>query len=351
VQDLLETSVKGFEEQAAATPWRGFAAPSWHVFGGRANMTVLILSAPHDVHAQAVIRALAAHAVDVELLDLSEFPTRLALSMAFEGGRHRFALRRDGGDVLDLDRIRAVWWRRPQPFRLPPGMDPAHQRFALSEASTAFQGLYQSLDSAHWVNIPARDATAMHKPYQLTLAQRIGLEIPTTLMTNDIEEAREFWHKHDGEVVHKQFLALPDTWRETRRLGPEDKALAEAISIAPVIFQRHVAATADIRVTAVGIALYAGAADVRDADYPQDVRMNPSAKYVAHDLPPDVAEHLRQLMSHLGLVYGAIDLRLTPEGRYVFLEINPAGQFLYIEHDTGQPIAAALAQVLLDGPA
>jgi hypothetical protein len=55
-------------------------------------------------------------------------------------------------------------------------------------------------------------------------------------------------------------------------------------------------------------------------------------------------------MRRLGLVYGAIDLRLTPEGRYVFLEINPSGQFLYVEHATGQPITAALAKALIEGP-
>ena len=54
-------------------------------------------------------------------------------------------------------------------------------------------------------------------------------------------------------------------------------------------------------------------------------------------------------MRRLGLVYGAIDLRLTPEGQYVFLEINPAGQFLYVERATGQPITAALAKALLEG--
>jgi D-alanine-D-alanine ligase-like ATP-grasp enzyme len=64
-------------------------------------------------------------------------------------------------------------------------------------------------------------------------------------------------------------------------------------------------------------------------------------------LPFETAAKLRELMARLGLTYGAIDLRLTPEGRYVFLEINPAGQFLYIEQATGQPIAAALAQTLL----
>jgi glutathione synthase/RimK-type ligase-like ATP-grasp enzyme len=75
--------------------------------------------------------------------------------------------------------------------------------------------------------------------------------------------------------------------------------------------------------------------------------MNLHAKYMAHELPAETARLLGELMNRLGLVYGAIDLRLTPEGRYVFLEINPAGQFLYIEHATGQPIAATLAQTLL----
>jgi glutathione synthase/RimK-type ligase-like ATP-grasp enzyme len=122
---------------------------------------------------------------------------------------------------------------------------------------------------------------------------------------------------------------------------------ADSIAHAPVIFQKHVSAVADLRVTAIGGEFYAAATDVREADYPQDVRMNLDAKYAAHDLPPDTTAKLSALMDRLGLVYGAIDLRLTPEGRYVFLEINPAGQFLYIEHATRQPIAAALAQTLL----
>lgn len=179
------------------------------------------------------------------------------------------------------------------------------------------------------------------------LAQRIGLEIPPTLMTNDVEEARAFWHRRKGKVIYKQFIALPDAWRETRRLKPEDETHAASIAHAPVIFQKHVAAVADLRVTAVGGVFYAAATDVRDADYPQDVRMNLDAKYAAHELPPAITAKLSALMERLGLVYGAIDLRLTPEGRYVFLEINPARQFLYIEHATGQPIAAALAQMLL----
>ena len=119
-----------------------------------------------------------------------------------------------------------------------------------------------------------------------------------------------------------------------------------SISFAPVIFQRHVPAVADLRVIGIGDVLFAAAADVRDAPYPQDVRVNIETKYIEHRLPHDVADKLRNLTSLLGLVYGAADFRLTEDGRYVFLEINPAGQFLYIELATGQPVAATLAAYL-----
>lgn len=313
-------------------------------------MTILIVSTLQDVHARAVMTALAAAGAQLELLDLAEFPQRLALSMAFDPGGRRFALRRRNGDrELDLAEVTAVWWRRPQPFGLSPALaDPAARRFAVSEAMTAFQGLYQSLD-ALWINDPTRDSVASHKPYQLTLAQDIGLEIPPTLMTNDEDAARAFWRAHAGEVIHKQFLALPDTWRETRRLRDGDERIAPAVAHAPVIFQRHVPASADLRVIVVGEHLFAAATDVSRSAYPQDVRMNLDARYEEHVLPDHVARQLRALMERLGLVYGAIDLRLTPDGRYVFLEINPAGQFLYIEYATGQPITAALAKALRDG--
>jgi len=57
---------------------------------------------------------------------------------------------------------------------------------------------------------------------------------------------------------------------------------------------------------------------------------------------------LLRLLKHAGLRYGAIDMRRTPDGRYVFLEVNPAGQWRFVEEVTGQPITAAMASLLTD---
>ena len=310
-------------------------------------MSVLIISASPDVHAQAVARELTARGADFHLLDLSDFPTRLRLTMTYGAGGHAARLDHADGTSIDLSAVTGIWWRRPQPFGFPPTMrDPAARQFAFSETNTAFHGLYQSL-AARWINEPGRDVTAGHKPYQLKVAQDVGLTIPETLITNDPAEARAFWRTYPGEVIHKQFVGLPDTVRETRRVVTLDERHADAIAFAPVLFQRHVAAVAETRAVIVGDEVFAGSTDLAALSQPQDVRSRQDAPYVAEHLPDAVTSALRAMMARLGLVYGAVDLRRRPDGEYVFLEINPAGQFLYIELETGQPIAAAMATALL----
>lgn len=314
-----------------------------------AAMNVMIVSTVGDAHARAVMAALQAQGAAVELLDLTEFPSQLALTMAFEDGRRCFKLSRAGGGTLDLDAIHAVWWRRPQGFRVPESLtDPAHRQYAVSEAATAFDGLYQSMN-ALWVNVPARDVVAGHKPYQLALAQQLGLGIPVTLMTNDPDEARDFSVRHQGEVIYKQFKALPATWRETRKLRDEEAALLDSVRMAPIIFQRFVEAVADVRVTVIGDEIFSASTDPRKGAYPVDFRYSPELEWERHPLPSAIEDRLRALMRRLGLEYGAIDLRLTPEGEYVFLEINPAGQFLWVEMHTGLKITDALAAHLIKG--
>src|SRR5439155_11640005 len=71
--------------------------------------------------------------------------------------------------------------------------------------------------------------------------------------------------------------------------------------------------------------------------------------HLPHQLPDDVAQRCVALTERLGVRYGAVDLILTPDGRYVFLEINPNGQYLWIEELTGLPISDAIRDLLMQG--
>src|ERR1700744_6369803 len=100
-------------------------------------MKILIISSVEDAHAQAVMESLREQGAAAELLDLSEFPGKLALTMEFAGRDRRFVLKRPGGGSLDLSTIHAVWWRRPQPYGLAAGGSKQARRFVYSVASTA----------------------------------------------------------------------------------------------------------------------------------------------------------------------------------------------------------------------
>lgn len=80
-----------------------------------------------------------------------------------------------------------------------------------------------------------------------------------------------------------------------------------------------------------------------------DSRMDNSVAFTPYDLGDDVAEALHQLMDCLGLAFGVIDLRVSAsDGQVYFLEVNPQGQFAYLEIKTGLPITRSLAGLLAD---
>lgn len=310
---------------------------------------ILVVSSPSDEHGQVVLHELARRGAVARLLDLSRFPRelRLALQFAADGDRC-FSIRLPDADPLPLAEARVVWWRRPQPFQLDPRLRrPTHARFAYNESHEAFAGLWQALD-AFWVNHPTRDEVAARKVFQLRVAQAVGLAIPATLVTNNPDAARAFVAaRGDRGTIYKAFSATEDEWRETRLLGAVEEAVLDNVSYAPVIFQEYVPAGVDLRITIVGETLFPAAIHSQETAYPVDFRMDMArARIEAAALPADVAARLRALMARLGLVYGAVDMRRTPEGRHVFLEVNPAGQWLFVEQRTGQPITAALADVL-----
>jgi glutathione synthase/RimK-type ligase-like ATP-grasp enzyme len=308
---------------------------------------ILILSTHRDEHAQAVQIELSKRGARWQLLDLSEFPQRLGLRMQYDASSHSFVFGcADSG--LDLDDCGSIWWRRPQSPEISPRVNRgSHRQFALNESAEALAGLWHAVD-AFWVNDPARDQVAQRKAYQLRVAQEVGLTIPITLITNCSCAATEFVEKrgHD-RVIYKSFSALEHEWRETRLLRADEVSLLDNVQYTPVIFQEYIEASVDLRVTIVGDDIFAAAIHSQDTSYKVDFRIDiANARIEATQLPDDVESHLRELMRRLGLVYGAIDMRLTPDGRHVFLEINPAGQWLFVEHFSGQPITSTLARLL-----
>jgi glutathione synthase/RimK-type ligase-like ATP-grasp enzyme len=309
---------------------------------------ILVVSYPGEEHTAAVVERLVRAGRDVVPLDLGDFLSRAGLDLAYDGdGRIAFEVDTAAG-IVDLARARACWWRRVRPFTTHGEVrDPGDRAFVLSETQQAVHGALDSL-SCGWINPPREDEAAHRKPYQWTVARAVGLTLPRTLVTSRPDRARAFAAAlGPGGTVFKAFLAQEHAWRETRRLREADLAALDGVRLAPVIFQEYVDGV-DLRVTVVGERVFAAEIDARGTSYPYDMRMVVGEAPVrAVRLPDAVEAGLLALMRRLGLVYGACDLRRRPDGEHVFLEVNPAGQWLFVEERTGLPIADALAAELM----
>ncbi|GII67144.1 ATP-grasp ribosomal peptide maturase [Sphaerisporangium krabiense] len=296
------------------------------------SSTVLILTEDGDTQARHVARALVGRGADALVLEPGWFPgaARLSVTLDHSGTARRVLLA--AGRRVDLDRLTSVWFRRPGP----PSEGNAQQDGFASD-------VWDTLDC---LAVPATRAAirrAQRKLYQLSVAGRAGFELPSTLISTDHEELLDFYLAHHGQIVAR-VLDRPWDVREPPP-APEEEApvLTDPAGTGPfpLVAQARVLRRLALRVIVTGSRVFAA-----EIHSPRSVR-----RLRAHDLPEEVRARCLGVMAHLGLSFGTIDLTLTPEDHYVFLEVNPEGGFLLIEEVTGMPITDALCDVLLKGAA
>jgi hypothetical protein len=309
---------------------------------------ILVVSHPEDAHAGPVIDEVRRQGAACTLLDLASVPRQARLS--FSAGRRTNGAAFTGldGQRLEAAEIGSVWWRRPRPYVLDEALSPAHAGYATVQVHAALSGIWASLH-AEWMNEPWADERASHKPAQLAAAEAAGLEVPPTLISCVPEDARAFLlEMGDRPVIQKPLRPTEASWRPTRFVTPADLDRLDDLRLAPAILQAYVPGT-DVRVTAVAGRLFATAIDARETGSPQDFRpVYAQSRVSACRLPAEVERGVQALLVALGLSYAAIDFRRTDDGRYLFLEANPAGQWLFLEDRTGQPITRAVADALVD---
>jgi hypothetical protein len=245
---------------------------------------------------------------------------------------------------VDMPSVRppfdGVWLRRPTSPVMPAGLHPADLPVADREVREFVPGLYRlAAPDAFWVNPLASRGQAESKAVQLAEAARLGFAVPPTLLSNDPKRIREFLAEHRGRAIYKPFF--PAGWEGptttavlgTSEIAVEDLPPDEILRATPGIFQARVEKAYELRVTAFGGFLAAARIDSQSLPEARiDSRAGgPNLPIEPAELPPAVERRCFELMARLGIVFGCFDFAVTPEGDYVFFEVNPAGQFLWVE--------------------
>jgi ATP-grasp ribosomal peptide maturase len=311
---------------------------------------VLVATEADDLTADMVIAELNRRNVPVVRFNPVDIGAGLTVSARFSTRPPAMAGRvRTLSRTADLTRVRAVYWRRPE-WPTFSHLQPDDARFAAAQVRFGLGGTLYAMDCPLWVNHPQHIAAADHKPAQLALAQRLGLAVSPTLITNDPDEAREFIAGAQGDVLFKTLRWTPYTRDGVPVTGWADVVSADEIDdsvrVTPHLFQARVEKTADIRVLVVGRHTFA----VRITSDLLDWRKDYSAlTYDVEHLPDLVNKALHRYLEFLGLVSGSFDLVVDGEGDYWWLELNPNGQWGWLETETGLPMSSAFADLLSQG--
>jgi glutathione synthase/RimK-type ligase-like ATP-grasp enzyme len=333
-------------------------------------MSVLILTDDWDPSADEMVLALADRGVEVHRLNTELFPVQLSMSARLHGDRWSGHLRTKHRTV-ELEDIQAVWYRSPRAYRFPPELSTAVRAHANMEAKYGLGGVLMSLpvlwvnhpsrlaDAAYkplqWVNHPSRLADAAYKPLQLAIAARCGLRVADTLITNEPDAVRGF--ASEGCTVTKLLGSSSITENgvqkgtHTRLVDDADLADLRGIELTTHLVQRWAPKAHEARMFVIGEHITTAAIHAHNAAAYIDWRTGYGTNtYTLIEPPPEVGAGVQRLMTEMGLLYGALDFVIGPDGEWTFLEINAAGQYGWIEHHTRAPLTEQLADLLAKGP-
>jgi len=337
---------------------------------------IVIITEKLDPHADEMIMKLHELGYDSIRLNTDEIPVSTIMNFKLNGTHWEGYIKiLSSGREIDISSIRSIWWRRPNEFVFPPSFSQQEKEFAKKEINHAMAGLWEVLrDECYWVSYPTAIRQAGFKLGQLSRATKMGFDVPRTLITTNPDEARAFYDACDGKIIFKvmsdPFLAMdraepitldnliapPEIPKPrgtfTTLIGEKELSALNSVHYVNCEFQEMISKAIELRVTVIGDEVFASeihsqAHEKTKMDWRHyDVEI----PYRKATLPPNIAQRCLDFVRSYDLNYSAMDFILTPDGRYVFLENNPNGQFLFVQIQVPElKMLDALATCLIRG--
>ncbi|MEU5180686.1 hypothetical protein AB0G49_11610 [Streptomyces longwoodensis] len=305
---------------------------------------ILTISLRDDIHALAVQNEARRRGhQDFHIIECDELSGRQSLSWNSHGGSPT-VLRASDGQRVRLEDASLVWWRRVRAAQ-----KDAESRDSTSERNLinndcrgALTGILCAAFQGEWVSHPEATDRASDKLYQLAVARRNGFRVPRTLVTQSREEVMSFL-REVGRVIVKPVVGTSGPLLFMQYLDQPDSIPAPSYEACPAMYQEYIEGDEHIRLNCFGERMYAALLKTETLDWRADLTIPISSWSV----PDELAERVTTVLRALGLRMGAIDIKLTPDGEPVWLEVNPQGQFLFLEPLLRLPLAQYFVDFLL----
>ena len=313
-------------------------------------MKVLLFTNKEDVTTDFIVQELKRQEIDFYRFNTEELSKSVEIDLNFEKEKYLLIDKLDNKTYNILD-FTDIYYRRPElPLYNDESLSEGEKSFLQTEIYYTLEGVYRLLSNKHWFNNVFAIRNAENKIYQLQLAKEVGLSIPSTLISNHYDSMEQFMEKgkhiikpvHNARIKDEQLPQIVYTSEITQAIKKEE-AEYNINYLQDKIEKRY-----DVRATFVEEKCFAVTIDSQELEETR-VDWRKGEHILQHtpiELPREIRLKCIQLMKRLDLHYGAIDFILDKQGNYFFLEINPNGQWAWIEHLTGLPISKEIVKCL-----
>lgn len=313
---------------------------------------ILIISNKEDITTDFIVRKLISCDVLFYRLNTEDIAHSVFVSLDFE--KQVFTLFDSNlNKHFNLQDFKSVYYRRPEiPMYRDGELSAKERRYMQTEVAYTLEGIYSILNSAYWINPVWAIRKAENKLYQLQLARQLGFKVPASIVTNLPNSFKDFRSNHNECIIkpirsgHIQDDTNPEVvYTNLLTTTPPD----EQIKICPNYLQEHIEKKYDVRVTVVGEKTYAARIESQTTeDTKIDWRRGENIlPHEVIELPTSVHNQCVSFTNGFGLQFSAIDYVIDRNGNFVFLELNPNGQWAWIENLTGLDISGAISYSLI----
>jgi len=259
------------------------------------------------------------------------------------------------GEIIPLTDITGAYIRQP---RLPDiAVTDDDKEFSSREVGESLRSLWRSIGDDTWLNAPHNILRASNKPEQLKLAIEFGLQIPKTCVSANPAIIRNLYNKNNHKIIAKAvkhgflFNGIDAKVAATQDIDKEYIDNIEKYAHIPMIFQEKIEKQFDIRITVVedtifSTAIYSQEYDETSLDWRLADHFKIALTQKKFVLPSTIEAKCKKLTQHFKLKYSAIDMIKAKDGGYYFLELNPNGQWAWLEHVAGHQIRDAIIDSL-----
>lgn len=304
---------------------------------------ILILSTSDNVHSDAIQTLLEAGDHPFIRINFDQVPNVPSISTDQE------ALMVDNERV----HIKSVFLHHPKVRIAATISDDLDRRLGNSQWTSLIQNLPFTLPpKTRWLNNPTAIKANSSTFLQLNAAKNVGFRTPLTCITTDIKTLRSFTKGLPVILKPGNLTGLNlEGQRLLAHLISADDISPEILKNAPCLFQEYIPKAFELRVHVIGQTVLTCRIDSQAIEQTTidwrnyDLKNTP---HVVYNLPTPIAQQCVELTKSLGYELGIIDLIVTPEEEFVFLECNSQGHWLWIEQLTQLPITETVIKYLMD---